>query len=42
MPATDGGGGDNLIDAGALYAGQTVARIGDVQPAGELVSALTP
>ena len=42
VPATDGTGGGNLIDAGPLYAGQTVARIRDVQPAGELVSALTP
>jgi len=33
---------DNLLDAGALYAGQTVARIRDVRPAGELVAALTP
>ena len=41
VPATDGGG-DNLLDAGALYAGQTVARIRDVRPAGELVRALTP
>jgi nitronate monooxygenase len=31
-----------LLDAGPLYAGQTVARIGDVRPAGELVGALTP
>jgi NAD(P)H-dependent flavin oxidoreductase YrpB (nitropropane dioxygenase family) len=31
-----------LVDAGALYAGQTVARIGDVQPAADLVRALTP
>ncbi len=33
---------DNLLDAGALYAGQTVARIRDIRPAGELVAALTP
>jgi nitronate monooxygenase len=31
-----------LIDAGPLYAGETVARIGDVRPAAELVAALTP
>jgi NAD(P)H-dependent flavin oxidoreductase YrpB (nitropropane dioxygenase family) len=31
-----------LLDAGPLYAGETVARIGDVRPAGELVTALTP
>ena len=32
----------NLLDAGALYAGETVARIEDVRPAGELTRALTP
>lgn len=32
----------NLLDAGALYAGETVARIGAVRPAAELVRALTP
>jgi nitronate monooxygenase len=31
-----------LLDASALYAGHTVARIGDVRPAAELVAALTP
>jgi nitronate monooxygenase len=31
-----------LVDAGPLYAGQTVARIGEVKPAAELVRALTP
>jgi nitronate monooxygenase len=31
-----------LIDAGPLYAGQTVARIDSTRPAGELVHALTP
>jgi NAD(P)H-dependent flavin oxidoreductase YrpB (nitropropane dioxygenase family) len=35
-------GPDTLVDAGPLYAGQTVARIGDVRPAAELVAALTP
>jgi nitronate monooxygenase len=32
----------NLVDAGPLYAGSTVARIHDVQPAANLVRALTP
>jgi hypothetical protein len=32
----------NLLDAGPLYAGKTVARIADLHPAAELVSALTP
>ena len=31
-----------LIDAGALYAGETVARISDVRPAADLVRALAP
>jgi NAD(P)H-dependent flavin oxidoreductase YrpB (nitropropane dioxygenase family) len=31
-----------LVDAGPLYAGQTVARIHEVRPAAELVAALTP
>lgn len=31
-----------LVDAGPLYAGQTVARIREVRPAAELVAALTP
>ena len=35
-------GPPNLVDAGPLYAGKTVGRIGDVRPAGELVRALTP
>jgi nitronate monooxygenase len=35
-------GPPNLLDAGPLYAGQTVARIGDVRPAAELVAGLTP
>lgn len=35
-------GPDNLLDAGPLYAGQTVARIGEVLPAAELVRELTP
>jgi nitronate monooxygenase len=32
----------NLLDAGPLYAGETVARIDSVRPAAELVGALTP
>ena len=32
----------NLLDAGALYAGETVARIDGVRPAAELVRALIP
>jgi nitronate monooxygenase len=35
-------GPETLLDAGALYAGETVARIGEVRPAAELVAALTP
>lgn len=35
-------GPSTLLDAGALYAGETVARITEVRPAGELVRALTP
>ena len=35
-------GVETLLDAGPLYAGETVARIHDVRPAGELVRALTP
>lgn len=31
-----------LLDAGPLYAGQTVGRIADIRPAGDLVRALTP
>ena len=33
---------DTLLDAGALYAGESVRRIHDIRPAQELVSALTP
>jgi len=39
-PADDGPA--NLLDAGPLYAGETVARIEDVRPAAELVGALLP
>jgi NAD(P)H-dependent flavin oxidoreductase YrpB (nitropropane dioxygenase family) len=35
-------GPPTLVDAGPLYAGETVARIDSVQPAAELVAALTP
>lgn len=35
-------GPPNLLDAGPLYAGQTVARIGAVRPAAEIVGELTP
>jgi nitronate monooxygenase len=35
-------GPENLLDAGPLYAGETVARIGEVRSAAEIVSALTP
>ena len=35
-------GPDTLVEAGPLYAGQTVARIDDVRPAAELVADLTP
>jgi hypothetical protein len=31
-----------LVDAGALYAGETVARIDQVRPAAELVRELAP
>ena len=36
------GGPANLLDAGALYAGESVARIHDIRPAAELVSELAP
>jgi nitronate monooxygenase len=39
--ATDDGPA-NLLEAGPLYAGETVARIGDVRPAAQIVAALTP
>lgn len=31
-----------LLDAGPLYAGETVARIGDIRPAAQIVADLTP
>ena len=36
------GGPDGLLESGPLYAGETVARIGDVRPAGELTRELAP
>ncbi|MGN6200992.1 MAG: NAD(P)H-dependent flavin oxidoreductase [Solirubrobacterales bacterium] len=33
---------ETLVDAGALYAGETVARIDEVRPAGQLVQDLVP
>jgi nitronate monooxygenase len=39
-PAAPTAGGDNLLDAGPLYAGECVARINDVRPAAELVREL--
>jgi nitronate monooxygenase len=41
LGATDDGFA-NLVDAGPLYMGETVARIGEVLPAAEIVAALTP
>ncbi|HEX5609774.1 MAG TPA: nitronate monooxygenase [Solirubrobacterales bacterium] len=35
-------GPETLLDAGALYAGETVARITEVKPAADLVRELTP
>jgi nitronate monooxygenase len=35
-------GPDTLVDAGPLYAGETVARIDDLRPAAEIVRDLTP
>ncbi len=35
-------GPTNLLDAGPLYAGETVARISEVRPAAEIVRQLTP
>jgi len=39
-PADDGP--ETLVDAGPLYAGETVARIDDLRPAAEIVRDLTP
>jgi NAD(P)H-dependent flavin oxidoreductase YrpB (nitropropane dioxygenase family) len=38
--AATAGGPRNLLDSGPLYAGETVARIHDLRPAGELVAEL--
>ena len=35
--AATAGGPPNLVEAGPLYAGESVERIGDIRPAGELV-----
>jgi nitronate monooxygenase len=40
--AATAAGPSNLVDAGPLYAGESVAPIGDVRPAAELVRALAP
>jgi nitronate monooxygenase len=41
-PAAATGRNSNLVEAGPLYAGESVARIDDIRPAGELVRDLTP
>lgn len=41
QPPTDDGP-ENLLDAGPLYAGETVARIADIAPAAEVVRRLAP
>jgi hypothetical protein len=38
-PATVGGP-SNLVEAGPLYAGECIERIGDIRPAAELVREL--
>ena len=38
--AANDDGPDSLVDAGPLYAGETVARIDDLRPAGSLVRKL--
>ena len=40
--AATAGRGDNLIEAGPLYAGECIARIDDIRPAAELVRDLAP
>jgi NAD(P)H-dependent flavin oxidoreductase YrpB (nitropropane dioxygenase family) len=40
-PPTDDGP-EGLVDSGPLYAGETVARIGGLRPASEVVAALVP
>ena len=39
--AATAGGPTNLLEAGPLYAGVSVARIADIRPAGELVRELS-
>jgi nitronate monooxygenase len=41
-PGPTDDGPANLLDAGPLYAGETVSRIDDIRPAAEIVRALTP
>ena len=41
-PGPTDDGPENLLDAGPLYAGETVARIDDVRPAARIVADLTP
>lgn len=41
-PGPTDDGPANLLDAGPLYAGETVARIDDMRPAAEIVARLTP
>jgi hypothetical protein len=41
-PAAATAGLDNLIEAGPLYAGESVARIDDIRPAAQLVTDLVP
>ncbi|HEX7246260.1 MAG TPA: nitronate monooxygenase [Solirubrobacterales bacterium] len=41
-PGSTDDGPENLLDAGPLYAGETVARIDDVRPAAAIVADLTP
>ena len=40
--AATAGRGENLVEAGPLYAGESVARIDDIRPAGEIVRDLVP
>jgi NAD(P)H-dependent flavin oxidoreductase YrpB (nitropropane dioxygenase family) len=40
--AATAGGPESLVEAGPLYAGETVSRIDELRPAAELVSALAP
>ena len=41
-PGPTDDGPENLLDAGPLYAGETVARIDDIRPAAAIVADLTP